>query len=385
MMLDLLLVVAGVAAGFGGYRAGFLAGVTSWLGLALGGYVGARLLPEIAGRLEGASETTIAFVAVCALVGIALIGQAAGVVLGSRLQIALPEGPARTTDRVAGAVAGVVGLLIGLWLLLPTLGDIPGWTSEQARTSNIAREVNHRFPQAPDSLQALRRLLGDDPFPSVFDRLRPAPEVGPPPASTGITQATADAVVNSVVKVEGEACGRIQDGSGFFVASDLVVTNAHVVAGEDDTTIELADGRDADATVVAFDPQRDLAVLRTEASAPPLPLEAGERGDTGGVFGHPGGGPLEISPFQIGDQITAQGRDIYDQTASERQVLVLASNLAPGDSGSALVDPDGQVVGVAFAIAPDKPGVSYALAISELQAVLAGDLSVERDTGGCLT
>jgi S1-C subfamily serine protease len=385
MMLDLLLVVAGVAAGFGGYRAGFLAGVTSWLGLALGGFVGARLLPEIVGRLEGASETTIAFVAVCALVGIALIGQAAGVVLGSRLQIALPEGPARTTDRVAGAVAGVIGLLIGLWLLLPTLGDIPGWTSEQARTSIIAREVNHRFPQAPDSLQALRRLLGDDPFPTVFDRLRPAPEVGPPPGSTGISQATADAVVNSVVKVEGEACGRIQDGSGFFVANDLVVTNAHVVAGEDDTTIELADGSDADATVVAFDPQRDLAVLRTEASAPALPLEAGERGDTGGVFGHPGGGPLEISPFQIGDQITAQGRDIYDQTGSERQVLVLASDLAPGDSGSALIDPEGQVIGVAFAIAPDKPGVAYALAISELQAVLAGDLSVERDTGGCLT
>ena len=383
-MLDLLLVVAGLAAGFGGYRAGFLAGVTSWLGLALGGFVGARLLPEVVRRLEGASETTIAFVAVCALVGIALIGQAAGVVLGSRLQIALPEGPARTVDRVTGAVAGVVGMLVGLWLLLPTLGDIPGWTSEQARTSIIAREVNHRFPQAPDSLQALRRLLGDDPFPSVFDRLRPAPEVGPPPASTGITQATADAVVNSVVKVEGEACGRIQDGSGFFVGSDLVVTNAHVVAGQDDTRIELANGSDADATVVAFDPQRDLAVLRTDASAPALPLEAGEPGDSGGVFGHPGGGPLEISPFQIGDQITAQGRDIYDQTASERQVLVLASNLAPGDSGSALIDPEGQVVGVAFAIAPDKPGVAYALAISELQAVLAGDLSVERDTGGFL-
>ena len=383
-MLDLLLVVAGVAAGFGGYRAGFLAGVTSWLGLALGGFVGARLLPEVVRRLDGASETTIAFVAVCALVGIALIGQAAGVVLGSRLQIALPEGAARTVDRVAGAVAGVIGLLVGLWLLLPTLGDIPGWTSEQARTSIIAREVNHRFPQAPDSLQALRRLLGDDPFPTVFDRLRPAPEVGPPPSSTGLTQATADAVVQSVVKVEGEACGRIQDGTGFFVASDLVVTNAHVVAGEDDTTIELANGSDADATVVAFDPQRDLAVLRTETSAPALQLEAGERGDTGGVFGHPGGGPLEISPFEIGDQITAQGRDIYDQTGSERQVLVLAADLAPGDSGSALIDPEGHVVGVAFAIAPDKPGVAYALAISELQAVLAGDLSVERDTGGCL-
>jgi S1-C subfamily serine protease len=384
MMLDLLLVVAGVAAGVGGYRLGFLARVTSWLGLALGVFVGSLLLPEVMRRLEGASEATIAFVAICALAGTALIGQAAGLVLGSRLHIALPDGTARTTDRVAGAAAGVIGMLVGLWLLLPTLGDIPGWASEQARTSIIAREVNHRFPPAPDSIQALRRLLGDDPFPTVFDRLRPAPDVGPPPSSTGMTQATADAVINSVVKVEGEACGRIQDGSGFYVDDDLVVTNAHVVAGEDETTVELANGSESDATVVAFDPQRDLALLRTDASAPPLPLESGDVGDTGGVFGRPGGGPLEISPFQIGQQITARGRDIYDQAESERQVLVLSSNLAPGDSGSALVDPDGQVVGVAFAIAPDKPGVAYALAISELEAVLAGDLSAERDTGGCL-
>jgi S1-C subfamily serine protease len=384
MMLDLLLLAVGVAAAIGGYRLGFVARVASWLGLALGVLVGTLLLPEILNRLEGASDTTIAFVAVCALAGTALIGQAAGLVLGSRLHIALPDGPARTTDRVAGGVAGVIGVLVGLWLLLPTLGDIPGWTSEQARTSVIAREVSHRFPPAPDTIQALRRLVGDDPFPTVFDRLRPAPEVGPPPGSTGMTEATAEAVVASVVKIQGEACGRIQEGSGFFIGNDLVVTNAHVVAGEDDTRVQLVDGREADATVVAFDPGRDLALLRTEITAPALQLAPAEIGDTGGVFGHPGGGDLEISPFQVGDQITARGRDIYDQTTSEREVLVLASNLAPCDSGSALVDPNGQVIGVAFAIAPDEPGVAYALAIEELQAVLAGDLSVERDTGNCL-
>jgi S1-C subfamily serine protease len=384
MMLDLLLVCAAVGAAVGGYRLGFLARVTSWLGLALGVVVGSLLLPEVMRRLDGASDVTLAFVAICALAGAALIGQAAGLVLGSRLHIALPDGPARRTDQMAGGVAGVIGMLVGLWLLLPTLGDIPGWTSEQARTSIIAREVNHRFPRAPDTIQALRRLVGEDPFPTVFDRLGPAPDPGPPPASTGISQATADRVVQSVVKIEGEACGRIQEGSGFFVDDDLVVTNAHVVAGEDDSVVEMADGRQVGATVVAFDPLRDLAILRTEATGPPLPIEDGEIGDVGGVFGHPGGGPLEISPFQIGDEITARGRDIYDSAATERQVLVLASNLAPGDSGSALIDPSGTVVGVAFAIAPDKAGVAYALSIDELEAVLAGDLSTERDTGGCL-
>jgi S1-C subfamily serine protease len=186
------------------------------------------------------------------------------------------------------------------------------------------------------------------------------------------------------VMVTGEACSRIQGGSGFFVGPDLVVTNAHVVAGESDTDVELADGRTLDADVVAFDPERDLAVLRTDGEAPALPLRDADTGDIGGVFGHPGGGGLEVSPFRVAEDITAVGRDIYDQGSTSRDVLVLASELAPGDSGSALVDPQGQVIGVAFAIAPDKPGVAYALAISELREVLEGDLSRELDTGGCL-
>jgi S1-C subfamily serine protease len=187
------------------------------------------------------------------------------------------------------------------------------------------------------------------------------------------------------VKIEGEACSRIQEGSGFFVADDLVVTNAHVVAGEDDSDVVLSDGSRMDGTVVAFDPVRDLAVLRTSgADRPALPLEGAEVGTSGAVFGHPGGGSLEISPFQVGEQITAVGTDIYDSRRSERKVLVLAADLAPGDSGGALVNPRGQVVGVAFAIAPDRPSVAYALDVDEVTAVVSGDLSQERDTGDCL-
>jgi len=249
----------------------------------------------------------------------------------------------------------------------------------------IAQEVADTFPNPPDTLEALRRIMGDDPFPQVFDALRPAPDVGTAPGASGLSEETAERVSLSTVKIQGQACGRIQEGSGFFVDDDLVVTNAHVVAGEDDSDVELSDGSTLDADVVAFDPERDLAVLRTEDSdRTPLPVRAASTGDTGGVFGHPGGGPLEISPFRVSDQITATGTDIYDRSRTSREVLVLASELAPGDSGSALVDSSGQVVGVAFAVAPDKPGVAYALAVEELEAVLAGDLSRERDTGGCL-
>jgi S1-C subfamily serine protease len=384
-VLDLLLVLFAASAATGGYRLGFLARASSWIGLALGVTVGALLLPEVLPRLDGASDVTIALVAVGTLVGTALIGQALGLFLGARLHSELPEGAARTTDQVAGGVFGVVGVLVALWILLPTLAHIPGWTAEQARSSRIAREVANIFPNPPDTLEALRNIVGDDPFPEVFDAMRPAPDVGATPGDSGLSAAMAATVTNSTVKVEGEACGRIQEGSGFFVTPQLVVTNAHVVAGEDDTDLELAGGDTVDATVVAFDPQRDLAVLRTDnLGIAPLPLREAEQGDTGGVFGHPGGGPLEISPFRVSDQIPAVGRNIYDQGQTRREVLVLASELAPGDSGSALVDPEGRVVGVAFAVAPDKPGVAYALAIEELEAVLDGDLSRPRATGDCL-
>jgi S1-C subfamily serine protease len=384
-VFDIVLIVFAVSAAIGGYRLGFVARAASWIGLALGVIVGAFLLPEVLPQVQDASEATIALVAIGLLVGTALIGQALGLVLGSRLHAELPGGAVRRTDQVAGGFIGVFGLLVALWLLLPTLAHIPGWMAEQARGSVIARQVNESFPDPPDTLEALRRIVGEDPFPEVFDALRPAPDTGASPGTSGLSTEMANQVVRSTVKVEGVACSRIQEGSGFFVSENLVVTNAHVVAGEDDSTVELSDGSTLEADVVAFDPRRDLAVLQTRGGGgPPLPRGEAAVGDTGGVFGRPGGGPLEISPFRVADQITAVGRDIYDQGSTSREVLVLASELAPGDSGSALVDPQGQVIGVAFAVAPDKPGVAYALALDELEAVLAGDLTSVRDTGGCL-
>jgi S1-C subfamily serine protease len=384
-VFDILVVIVAVSAAVGGYRLGFVARATSWFGLGLGVLAGALLLPEVLPRMHNARDGTIALVAIGLLVGAALVGQALGLVLGSRLHQELPMGAARHTDQVAGGVIGVVGVLVALWLLLPTLASVPGWLAEQARGSSIAQQVSETFPDAPDALAALRRIVGDDPFPQVFDALQPAPDAGTTPGSSGLSESLATQVAQSTVKVEGVACSRIQNGTGFFVDPELIVTNAHVVAGEEVTEVLLPDGAAVEATVVAFDPARDLAVLRAPgAGGTPLVLGDAQVGDIGGVFGHPGGGPLEISPFRVADEIVAEGRDIYDSNSTSRDVLVLASDLAPGDSGSALVDPQGQVIGVAFAVAPDRPGVAYALSIDELDAVLATDLSQAEDTGACL-
>jgi S1-C subfamily serine protease len=116
----------------------------------------------------------------------------------------------------------------------------------------------------------------------------------------------------------------------------------------------------------------------------PLPLVDPEQGDVGAVLGHPGGGPLEVSPFEVTDELEAQGRDLYDERATLRSVLVLAAELRPGDSGAALVDPTGSVLGVAFAIAPDRAGTAYALDPEEVRKVLQSRSDGAVDTGPCL-
>ena len=233
-------------------------------------------------------------------------------------------------------------------------------------------------------MQALRALMGEDNFPQVFDALRPTPDLGPPPAATGLDSETARRVQRSVVKVEGIACSQIQDGTGFVVAEDTVVTNAHVVAGEPETEIIRDDGSRVRGQVVAFDPQRDLAIIAAPGlERDPLSVVESTAEAQGGVFGHPGGGPLRIAPFNVARRIKAVGRDIYGTGVTTRDVLEIRSGLRPGDSGSALVDERGRVVGVAFAIAPDKNDVAYALATSELQPLLAGRLTDAVSTGPC--
>jgi S1-C subfamily serine protease len=383
-LLDLFVIILCVSAAVGGFRLGFLARVFSWAGMALGIVLSARFLPSILRHFENGQPSGKLMIAVGVLLGGAFLGQALGLLIGAQVHHAIPTG-ARPLDRTAGAVSGVIGVLVGVWLLVPTLGSVPGSMARLARNSALLGVINDVAPAPPDTLQALRRLVGDNAFPEVFSGLRPAPNVGPPPAASGIDQATLDRVIRSTVQVEGPACNRIQEGSGFVVADGIVVTNAHVVAGEDSTALLTPDGRRVTATVVHFDPDRDLAVLSApDVRAPALPIGDAKPGDRGAVLGHPGGGPLDVSPYLVSDEVRAVGRDLYDRHETRRDVLILASDLAPGDSGAALVDVKGDVVGVAFAIAPDRPGTAYALDVVELKAALAAPRTQKADTGRCL-
>src|SRR5262249_53414850 len=161
------------------------------------------------------------------LVGIALgvvlggltLGQWAGFAVGARLRPL--ENGVGGLDRAAGAGARGVGGLVVLWLLLPGVRGGAGGVAGQVHSSAVAPRLSG-LPDPPDSMQALRSFIGEDNFPQVFNALRPTPDLGPPPESSGLTKATADRVQRSVLKIEGVACDRIQNGSGFVVDNELV-------------------------------------------------------------------------------------------------------------------------------------------------------------------
>ena len=387
-LFDLTILAATGAAALGGWRLGFLARVVSWVGLALGLFVAARFLPSVVRTFEGPDPTSKLLIAGVVLLGGAFVGQGIGLFAGSSLRRFVPIGPLRIADSAVGAFVGTLGVVVSVWLLLPAIADVPGSVASQARGSVIARFVDNYLPAPPNTLRALRRVVGDTNFPQVFNALRRAPDTGPPPATTGIADAVLARVSASTVRVAGVACSRTLEGSGFAVAPDTVVTNAHVVAGHraGSTEVERPDGKTLPATVVAFDPDRDLAVLHVAGlGEAPLAVDEGSAGDLGAVLGHPGGQEqLRIAPAAVRQQVDAVGRDLYDRRTTHRDVFFLAAALRPGDSGAALVNRNGAVIGVAFAIAPDKAGTAYALTYKEVRAILAVPRGAPVSVGPCL-
>jgi S1-C subfamily serine protease len=384
-LFDLVVIalVAGLAVG--GYRLGFVARVTSWIGLGLGIAVAAAAAPALLDVLRGPDPGSNLLIVTLIFAVIASLGGALGATLGATLRRSIPFGPARQLDHAAGAVAGGLGAVVLVWLLLPAVQDATPEISRQVRNSAIARALDRIGPQAPKSLQALRQRVSEANFPKVFDELAPTPRTGAPPVGQVLAPAVQARVKASTVRVSGVACGRLMEGSGFAAAPDIIVTNAHVVAGVRRATVLRPDGRRLGAQVELFDPQRDLAVLSVPGLGDaPLSVASAGVGDRGAVFGHPEGQvEVDVQPYRVDDRRTAVGRDLYNSAVTRRDVLFLAARLAPGDSGGAVVNESGSVVGVAFAIAPDEPATAFALSDKELRPVLATPRRGAVGTGPC--
>ncbi|MFZ4517615.1 MAG: MarP family serine protease [Microthrixaceae bacterium] len=384
--LDVVLLVMAVLAAALGWRLGFLTRAFGWIGAALGLGLAVVLVPRALRLIDWPSDTLLLVAGVLALVAVASLGQGIGSAIGARLRPPARSRGARRIDALGGCALGLLGVAVLAWLVLPFMSNAKGWPAEAARSSVLARFAAERLPAPPDQLAELEQQLAQGDFPELFSDARPVTSVPPPPKGSNVSAAALARLSASSVRLEGQACDTIQTGSGFVVAPGLVVTNAHVVAGTKGLEVRTTDDRTTRGTVVAFDPSVDLALVATDLNRPVLRLAEPEEGRTGLVLGFPGGGRFDPSPFSVAGLLDARGYDIYDRDLVDRRLVVLSSDLAPGDSGSAVATADGTAVGVAVAVAPDRPGVAYALAPAQVRELLAslGGSRAAVGTGPCL-
>lgn len=372
--LDVALVVCAIAAFVGGYRRGLVSRVCTWVGAVLGVLlVGDNIDSLLSVVGDPPKERRILFI-VGLLIGGWFLGRMVGWFLGDWIQGRLPSRPLRTANRWAGGAVGVLGVGAIVWLALPLFGQLPGWPAATTRSSAISRTIDEVLPQPPSALGSVRRLVEGGRFPQVLEGLQRSIDGGDPPSTAALDAETVARVSRSVVKVSSVACGVLSDGTGVIVPGGNVLTNAHVVAGAVGTTVVSADGQTFEGRVVRFDAANDLALIRVSAAGLGDALEFADPdlGEELAVFGHPGGGPQRIAPVGLRERLRAAGKDIYDAKSTERPVMVLSGRLEPGDSGAPVVNRSGQMVGLAFAVAPDRRTTAYAVPVETVQRFLDG-------------
>jgi S1-C subfamily serine protease len=267
-------------------------------------------------------------------------------------------------DAVLGVAVAVVASLLAVWLLANTLVNTSSLRlNASIDQSRIIRSLDSVLPAPPSVFSQVQSFLSSEGFPPVFAQLAPD-SAGPValPADGMVRQAVAVAG-GSTVKIVGEGCNQIQEGSGFVVAPGLVVTNAHVVAGIAHPMVE-DDAGSHPTTVVEFDPDFDLAVMRVSGlTEPALTLDPTTvpRGTKAAVLGYPEGGPFTADAAGVMAEFQAQGRDIYGQGLTVRDVYEIQAVVRPGNSGGPLVEPDGEVIGIVFSRSTTNSDIGYAL------------------------
>ncbi|MBW3658249.1 MAG: MarP family serine protease [Actinobacteria bacterium] len=376
-VLDLVLLALAAVAAVGGYRLGFLARGASWLGLAAGIVVGVWAVPLVLRMFTAGDPLTRMVVGAGTLLVAVAVLTSIGESIGLQLRRRVHGTALRPFDQTVGAVAGLFAIGLLVWFLSPAAAEVPGAVSRQVRSSAVVRTVSDVSPDPPNTVQALRNLIARSRFPQVFADLRPAPDTGPPPSEIPVPPDVVARVTASTVNVEVDACGGRFEGSGWTVAPDRIVTNAHVVAGADVVQVRRPDGQVREGRVVAFDGGLDLALLAVpDLGQEPLPMAVAEVGSDGATVGYPGGQDQpRTEPVSIRDRRNTVGRDIYGRQPVERELLFLAANLRQGDSGSAVFDVQGRVTGTVFAVSPDRASTAYALDTAEVQRFLDGPRS----------
>jgi S1-C subfamily serine protease len=390
--VDVLVLVLALLAGISGARQGMVTAAASFIGVLTGAVIGVRIAPSL---IEGyqSPEVRVALGVSIVIVLIA-IGEMLGVLLGRAVQRRIDAEALRQMDSFLGAVVQGIAALVVAWLVALPLSKSSVYTglTGAVRDSSVLRLVDTVMPNVLRDLPSeLTRLLDVSGFPDVLAPFSPTPitDVGPADPvllnSPVVRQAKA-----SVLKVRGRArsCSRALEGSGFVVAPQRVITNAHVVAGTDQVQVEISPNNALDAEVVSYDPEVDVAILKVPGlRAPVLPLapQAAVSGLSGLVLGYPLDGPYTASAARVRDRIHLRGPDIYNASTVVRNVYTVRAVVRSGNSGGPLLDGSGQVLGLVFGAAVDNDETGFVLADDEIanQVAAAPSRNTEVSTGSC--
>ena len=380
----LIVAFAAILAAFG-FRRGFIVGVLSLGGFAIGAFIGTRLGPLLLPQGSSSPYAPAFGLFGAVLAGAILASGLEGVGLRLRRAIVLP-GVSMLDGLLGAALGAALGLGIA-WIVAAVAAQAPGHDQLRAdiQRSAILRELNVLLPPSGAILNALSRL---DPLPSIAG---PSPDVGAPVPRIARTPAVR-AATHSVVRILGTACGLAIEGSGWVAAPGVVVTNAHVIAGEQDTSVQDGGGSPSMAArALAFDPIDDVAVLGVPGlNAPALGLvQSPSLGTAGAILGYPENGPLRVTPGRIGRTQTVLTDDVYGRGPVSRVLTPLRGVVRPGNSGGPLVDSGGHVLTTVFAGTVNSGprggyGVANATVSSALaQAIARANAGEQVSTGPC--
>jgi S1-C subfamily serine protease len=388
--VDIVLALAALAAVAIGWRRGAIVTALSMAGLIGGLWVGLGLAPLLVDWLMpvghgSAIARTLIAAAIVLVCGSVLygIGATLGLMMRGRVGRLRSLG---AVDSVGGAVVGAIAWAAVVWLVagfVQTSSLYPA--SELASSSRIVGMLDDIAPVPPaTALGALDNALAGAGLPEVFSGSETIPTAAAPdPTIPAAVRAEADGVVK--VQAIDESCSMESSGSGWVEAKGYVVTNAHVVAGSNSVEVQTQDGQAYDATVVAFDPDRDVAVLHVSDLDVPALRQGGTAvaGEDAVVAGFPGGGPYTLGAARVRAELTATGTDIYQRDTVVRDIYSLRATVRPGNSGGPLFDDQGDVVGVVFARSTTNSDTGYALTLGEIRPVLAAVSPNPVATGVC--
>ncbi|GLD26100.1 serine protease [Mycobacterium kiyosense] len=315
--LDIAVLAVAFIAAISGWRSGALGSMLSFAGVVLGGMAGVLLVPHLVGHISAPRAKL--FAALFVILALVVVGEVAGVVLGRAVRSAIRNRPVRLVDSVIGVGLQLVVVLTAAWLLATPLTQSKDQPELAAavRGSRVLAEVNEVAPTwlktVPKRLSALLNISGLPAVLPPFSRTPIIPVASPDPALAN--NPVVATVAPSVVKIRSMApsCQKILEGTGFVIAPERVMTNAHVVAGSNNVSLQVA-GKDYNATVVSYDPQVDIAILAVPG-LPSAPLEfataPAKTGTDVVVLGYPGGGNFTATPARIREIIKLSGPDIY--------------------------------------------------------------------------